>query len=365
MKFYSYCILFLLAVLVFSCKKKDLPPTVLDTDSDFYVNGTVDGSAISLNSGKDNYYMFSSYIQDANGVYNFIADLKQRDCNNCPNSLQIKINDFRISQPGEPARTDSSFSLKKYPLTPGYRYGVQFVSIYNKADYKCFWDFGDGSKSGDANPLHYYNTQGNYNVSLKIIGTTCEQYVKNSEKIRYPATNCHILAVRDTGRSVSCSAQAPGFVPQTYFWDFGDGFTSSSPNPSHTYSIAGTRPISLRMIDANNDTIYARYNNATITNPMPCLTNYSISSVTPVENTLALSNITVTWTDATGTVYTSNNVLQPSASYFEIISVENYDNNEKGETTKKIKVRFKCNVYNGSAFKTLDNIDAVIAVSYQ
>jgi gliding motility-associated-like protein len=33
--------------------------------------------------------------------------------------------------------------------------------------------------------------------------------------------------------------------PQLWFWDFGDDFTSNSPNPTHNYTLSGTYPVSL------------------------------------------------------------------------------------------------------------------------
>ncbi|MES2679684.1 MAG: PKD domain-containing protein [Bacteroidota bacterium] len=364
MRLCSLIILFTL--LIFSCKKKEFPESVNDTTSDFYFTAKVDGAEVDLNSGKNNYYMFTTYEQNAEGMYNFTADLKQLNCDNCSNSLQIKINDFRMSQQGEPARIDSSLSLKSYPLTANYHYAVQFRSIYNYTGSAYFWDFGDGRKSSQADPVHIYSAAGNYSVNLKIIGTNaCQQYIKNLEKISYPLKNCRISVIRNPANTVSCTAYVQGIAPYSYLWNFGDGNTSNAPNPSHNYIIPGTYPITLRVIDVNNDTIYAKYNNATETQPMACLTNYSITSVTPVANPQPFSNVVIKWTDSAGTVYTSDNALQPSSGFFEIVSVENYKNNERGETTKKITVRFKCNVYNGAAFKTIDNVQSVLAVSYK
>jgi len=45
-----------------------------------------------------------------------------------------------------------------------------------------------------------------------------------------------------------------GKSPYTYSWDFGDGSTSSSQNPSHTFSSAGTYTVILTVNDANSNT---------------------------------------------------------------------------------------------------------------
>ena len=38
-----------------------------------------------------------------------------------------------------------------------------------------------------------------------------------------------------------------------YFWDFGDGETSTQQNPTHVYSIAGTFDVSLLVINNNGE----------------------------------------------------------------------------------------------------------------
>ncbi|GIK70264.1 MAG: hypothetical protein BroJett020_15590 [Bacteroidota bacterium] len=40
---------------------------------------------------------------------------------------------------------------------------------------------------------------------------------------------------------------------QSWFWDFGDGFSSTQPNPSHTYANPGTYTVQLCLTDANGD----------------------------------------------------------------------------------------------------------------
>lgn len=363
-KFWYFLILS--AWLFCSCRKKDLPETVPATHSDFYFNGNVAGTAVSLRAGMDNYYMYSSHKRDDKDIYNFIADLRPAGCTSCGNALQITIHDFRRSLVNEATRIDSSLLPETYPILGVPFYAVQFRSQFNQQAASYLWNFGDNSTSRQANPLHIYKTAGNYSVSLTINSTgSCQQYISNIEKISYPAANAKISVVTSSVNSMSFHPSIADSLSYNYRWSFGDGFSSSSPDPSHTYAIPGTYPVLLRVINAQQDTLYARYNVATQTIPMPCLTNYSIESVAQVVNPLPLSTIIINWTDENGDVYTSNNVLQPATSYFKIISVENYDPNERGEKTKRIKVRFTCHVFNGTRVKVIDNGDALLAVSYK
>ena len=353
-------------VLFFSCRKKDFTETIPAKESDFYFNGTIDGNSVSLKAGINNYYMYSSYSQDNTGLFQFHADLKPIGCTDCRTRLQITINDFKNSSFGEAAKIDSSLLPKSYPILGVPYYAVKFKSLFNKTADSYFWNFGDNTTSKEANPLHIYNTAGNYSVSLKINSTdNCQQYISNIEKISYPAATTKISSVYMGANDLGFSASAIGVSSNNYQWTFGDGASSNDASPLHSYKIPGTYPVMLRTISNENDTIYSRYNVATQTNPMPCLTNYNIESVTQITNPAPFSNVIINWTDENGEVYTSHSLLQSTKNNFKIISVEDYIANEKGEKTKKIKVNFTCEVYNGTRVKSLENVDAIICVAYK
>lgn len=355
----------LTSLFFFSCKKKDFPDTITPVVSDFYFNGTIADSAVSLKSGIDNYYMYSSRKRGSDMLNRFIADFRQAACTDCRNSLQITINDFRYTSGSEVTKIDSALTPKSYPILGTPYYAVQFKALFNQQASSYVWNFGDNSSSREANPLHIYNSIGNYSVSLMINSTGgCQQYISNIEKIRYPFIHSKISAISNSANAMSFNALISGSSSYNYQWSFGDGTTSTLANPSHNYTIAGTYPVSLRVINDQKDTVYTRYNVATQTNPMPCLTNYSIESVTQVVNPKPFSAVVIKWTDVNGDVYTSENVLQPTESYFKILSVDEYDLNEKGEKTKRIRVNFSCKVYHGANVKQIDNAEAMISVSY-
>lgn len=365
MKIVGY-ILLLATVFFSSCRKKDFPDTVPAPQGDFYFNGNIAGSAVSIKAGTNSYYMYSSHSLDNDGLYRFTADLKPAGCIDCKSSIRITINDFRYSAGNELAKIDSSLMIRPYPILGAPFYAVQFRSIFNQSASSFLWNFGDKSSSAEANPVHLYSTPGNYSVSLKINSDYgCQQYISNIEKIRYPANHARISSFSTSANEMMFMVHASDSSASTYLWHFGDGGVSNLSTPSHSYSIPGTYPVSVRIINAANDTLYARHNVATQTSPMPCISNYSIESVSQVPNPKPFSTIIIDWTDENGDVYTSNNVLQPKDSYFKILSIEDYDQNERGEKTKKIKVNFSCQVYNGARTKLISNGEAVVCVSYK
>ena len=122
------------------------------------------------------------------------------------------------------------------------------------------WTFGDGtnSTSTQANPSHTYNQQGNYTVSLKTTGAngctltnTINQYVNIQLPVatiaNMPQKGCAPL----TNTFVSNVVGGDAIV--SYFWDFGDGSTSTQATPTHTFS-AGSYNIKLIIITASGCT---------------------------------------------------------------------------------------------------------------
>ena len=105
------------------------------------------------------------------------------------------------------------------------------------------WDFGDGAASTTANPVHTYTADGSYNIRLIIT----DQYGCKDTLIR-PAY-IHIVtphAAFTMSDSVgTCPPLFVDFTNQSQHynsvnWDFGDGTSTQSDNPSHFYSIPGT-----------------------------------------------------------------------------------------------------------------------------
>jgi hypothetical protein len=95
-----------------------------------------------------------------------------------------------------------------------------------------------------------------------------------------------------------------------------------------------------------------------------CNANYN-AYFTPLPNPKALSAITIKVIDPNGVEYSSSTLNQPNSNKFEIISVEEYKLNERTETTKKLKLKFNCTLQSGSNTISVNNGEAVIAVSYK
>ncbi len=356
--------------LLNACKKKTLPEPEEGNNPQFYFSGIVNGSAVRIDAGVNDYYMYSSYSQNTVGVYGFAAELKQGSCTNCPNSIKIEINDHRYSMMNGPSGADTALSYMYYPYFAGnptpVSYNVYFYSLFNKNALSYLWDFGDGTTSTTKNPSHIFMHPGEYVVSLTSTdSSSCSNTVTNVQKVGSSDTYCK-TTVTVTGTSslnATFTNSTIGVPPYNFYWDLGDGNFSTSSSPTHNYATGGRYPVSLQVIDAANDTATANFNYITA-NSTVCTTNYLVMANIPMSNPMAISNIVVKWTDVSGTEWSSNSNLQPASSYFKIISASDYHTNELGQKTKKLLVRFKCQVYNGSNSMPMDG-DAIVVVAYK
>lgn len=366
---YSLFSLFLLS----SCKKKEFPENS-SSDPSFYVKAEINGTPVELKAGMLGYYMYSSHVQDSNGIYHFIAELKPQNCNsNCRSYLKFSVSDNKACQPGESSNASNSIKTGEYlyantltsiPYLQGIE--VKFNSSFNKNALAYNWDFGDGFISTDANPTHTFTSEGNYETCLLIDDGIEASNICNTSRIS--AGNICRTAVKINsinGNTISFGNVSNGVGPYTYHWNFGDGDYSTQSSPVHAYDSAGLYTVKLKIKNSANDSAMHTYlvNTSQSYKAAP---NFSVASMSPIYNYQSLfSRIKITYVDENGIEYNSTNSAQTNLSNFKIESVENYKPNERDHATKKLKITFSCDLYNGSSVVKLKNGEAVIAVSYK
>lgn len=113
------------------------------------------------------------------------------------------------------------------------------------------WDFGDSTYSYITNPTHIFTDSGNYRVILtgSSLTNNCEAFDSvDLVVLPYP----DITATSDTSNGCiplpvdfSSTVNTVGY----YLWNFGDGNTSTLPNPSHTYTNGGYYSVNVRFED--------------------------------------------------------------------------------------------------------------------
>lgn len=106
------------------------------------------------------------------------------------------------------------------------------------------WDFGDGNGSSLQNPVHTYAAPGTYQVCLEVLNgcgtrdTSCQDLMVTCPS---PAADFTFNGNFPTIAYSDLSNNNPG----NWFWDFGDGNTSTLANPVHSYANQGNYTVCL------------------------------------------------------------------------------------------------------------------------
>ena len=128
------------------------------------------------------------------------------------------------------------------------------------------WRFGDISSKKDSsllqNPNHIYDTNGIYNVKLLIRDRNgCIDTTDTVVTVNVTPTSSFTFTDNTNGMPGKLLMDNKSIGASAYFWDFGNGQTSTDENPIVTYSHDGTYIIKLVSSNQYNcsDTTYYKY----------------------------------------------------------------------------------------------------------
>jgi PKD repeat protein len=169
----------------------------------------------------------------------FKVCLTIEDILNCKNTTcqYIKIN--------PPCNADFSILVTGHEIyVVNFSTGATSNTVFN-------WDFGDLYNSANPNTPHKYLKPGTYTVCLTMDdpngchSTICKQVFVRSQCI------AGFGYVSDTATNTYSFTNLSKFsFPNTmYYWDFGDGNTSTEENPTHKYLQSGKYNVCLNVID--------------------------------------------------------------------------------------------------------------------
>jgi|FLOH01.1.fsa_nt_gi PKD repeat protein len=175
-----------------------------------------------------------------------------------PNNNQL-IFDFQVCT--DPGGGNCQAMFTYYP--GGDSLSIQFMdeSIGNPDNW--YWEFGDGNTSNEQNPLHIYPSGGEYMTTLTIWADSCTSTMAmlvfvmqdslpgdcQAMFFSYPDSNdFYTINFID----MSIAGGNPQGIPDTWYWDFGDGNTSTLQNPVNTYSGDGDYMVCLTITSIDN-----------------------------------------------------------------------------------------------------------------
>ncbi|MBI1780818.1 MAG: PKD domain-containing protein [Sphingobacteriales bacterium] len=244
----------------------------------------------------------------------------------------IKTNYITIFNPPQVSFSSTSVLTGCFPLR------VQFTdnSTSTSAITRWEWDFGDGTTSTQQNPSKIYTSAGNYNVALKVTNSNgCSNLLVKPGFVKPTAG---VKADFSSSNPVNCKppenitftnlSSGPGTL--TYQWNFGDGGTSSSQNPAHTYNTAGLYNVQLIVnsnqgcvdtITKNNALSVGVYQSGFIIKDSICL-----GDTLTIQNTSLPNPPNSTWYFGDGSTSVNKNPVKiyNAAGIYTIKLVNNY-----------------------------------------
>jgi PKD repeat protein len=170
---------------------------------------------------------------------------------------------------GVPPTADFVTKIPSHQVGSRTQY-VRFIdtSIGNPVTWQ--WDFGDGTNyNGQFPPLHLYNRDGLYTVSLtvtNVFGQDTETktnliYVREGPRVDFVADRTR-LSVNQYVHFTDLSTMSPN----DWQWDFGDGISGTGQNPDHVYRQEGTYTVRLTASDGYTSNTHTKKDYITVVN---------------------------------------------------------------------------------------------------
>jgi PKD repeat protein len=156
---------------------------------------------------------------------------------------------------------------------------VQFSNTSSGTYSGLLWSYGDGTSG--TSPSHTYANSGIYNVCLNI-GTnpasSCSD-VYCATLVIQANSNCNaqFSAWDSSGTGSVYFSPAVYSANWNYYWSFGDGTTSSTPDPIHNYNANGAFNVCLTVVDSSQNCSDTWCDSVLVGTPPPgpCVANFS------------------------------------------------------------------------------------------
>ncbi len=179
----------------------------------------------------------TSHLYSNTGSYT--VTLTVTDSKGCSHQI-TKSNFITVSQPKAKFNTLDTIGCPNS--------NVRFINQSTGSNLSYVWNFGDGTTSTLQNPIHKFLSNGSYTITLVVtspLGCTDSMTRTSYISVVTPLASftvsdsigtCPPLIVTFTNTSINYISQV---------WEFGDGTSTNTDNPSHFYSITGVYIVKL------------------------------------------------------------------------------------------------------------------------
>ncbi|MDP4281791.1 MAG: PKD domain-containing protein [Bacteroidota bacterium] len=162
------------------------------------------------------------------------------------------------------------------------------------------WDFGDPGSGGNnistaQNPIHYFSVAGTFTVTLIVSNSSsCTDTAINN------AVTVNARPLANFSADTACLGSPTSFTDQStstagtisaWLWNFGDGTTATSQNPTHNFSAAGVFNVTLTVtssVGCHRDTIK---NVLVLAKPLP---NFTATAPSCASDSVQFTDLSTT-----------------------------------------------------------------------
>ncbi|MBT5990858.1 MAG: PKD domain-containing protein [Bacteroidetes bacterium] len=187
-----------------------------------------------------------TYTYSTSGVYN--VSLHVVDINGCSDT-RVYTSYITVNSKPKP---QFSVNTSTYCSIPA---AVTFTnSSTGNGTLTYRWDFGDGNTANSKDTTYTYLTSGTYNVKLVVTDQNgCSDSIIENSFVKINSIKASFKPDNDSicpGVLVAMNDASNG--ANSYFWSFGDGNTTTVPNPKYIYFNPGTYVVKLKVENTGN-----------------------------------------------------------------------------------------------------------------
>lgn len=154
-------------------------------------------------------------------------------------------------------RPKANFSAT--PVNTCAKTPINFIDSTTPAASAWLWNFGNGATSTIKNPIYQYSDTGYFDITLIAWNRGCSDTVKFTKYIHISPPVAKYLVLNNCANPYRKVFTDQSQGADKWYWDFGDGSTSTIKSPVHIYTSEGTFNTSLRVVNSASGCEYTAF----------------------------------------------------------------------------------------------------------
>ncbi len=365
------------ALLILSCDRTK-EPLVYEGDVVFSLDAQIGSEDVTVEAGKDDYYMYTAYEQDERGMYSFVGELSKKEGDG--HSFKFLVNDVEFSSKGEESHVEEALKPVSYEFEQPPEQ-LEFLRVnlepnewhMNNID-KIYYEWTDKEgRLATSRSAEFFYRKESFNPT-----EICLEMVNETQGVRRNA--CNVIYYDN-----DCEAEFSFDHFSNYF-----NFFVKNPDPSAFYlwifsSNGGAQPkeganVQVEYTPLVMDEVCLTSGKTGECGRVWCQNviidssavvsianmDYSVSEVLrDAEQAYPLGQFRMEYTDPSGTLYRSEEGLQSKGAEFRILDVSKYDDNELGQPTLKLSISLTCDLHaEDGGIMHIEDMQGVIAMAH-